>query len=82
MQQTMLSTYALASGGQKVLRTETIGGYTITLMQHPRRKQHSFSVQYGKQLDHALTYSQAAMAYGAAVMHALACEGELDNERD
>ncbi len=38
-----------------------------------------FTVQYGKQVRKGLDYSQAAAEYGACVMHALACDGKLDN---
>lgn len=38
-----------------------------------------FTVTYGKQIKSRLNYGQAAREYGAAIMHALACDGELDN---
>ena len=40
-----------------------------------------FTVKYGAQVDSDLTYAQAAAKYGEAVMHALACEGKLDNRQ-
>ncbi|QEP29799.1 hypothetical protein HYP99_gp001 [Sinorhizobium phage ort11] len=46
------------------------------------RKKHTFSVQYGKQLDHDLTYSEACAKLGQALLHHLSCEGKDDNERD
>ena len=41
-----------------------------------------FSVIYGQQQKHRLTYDQAALEYGAAIMHALACDGLLDNRKE
>jgi hypothetical protein len=38
-----------------------------------------FTVVYGKQVKADLNYAQAAAEYGRSVMHALACEGMLDN---
>jgi hypothetical protein len=56
--------------------TVSPGTYAIELTQQ-RRDQ--FTVQYGRQFDHGLTYAQAAAKLGEAIMHALACEGKLDN---
>jgi hypothetical protein len=39
----------------------------------------NFSVEYGEQGDHNLTYAQAAAKLGQAIMHLQACEGMLDN---
>jgi hypothetical protein len=41
-----------------------------------------FTVTYGRQVESGLTYSQAATKYGEAIMHALACEGRLDNREE
>jgi hypothetical protein len=38
-----------------------------------------FTVTYGKQVKKGLTYGAAAAEYGSCIMHALACEGRLDN---
>ena len=38
-----------------------------------------FTVKYFKQIKERLTYSQAALELGACIMHALACDGKLDN---
>ena len=38
-----------------------------------------FRVIYGMQVRENLSYSDAALELGAAIMHALACEGRLDN---
>ncbi len=40
-----------------------------------------FTVTYGLQVVRGLTYSEAAAEYGSCLMHALACEGRLDNEK-
>lgn len=44
-----------------------------------QRGKDRFCVVYGKQVDDDLTYNQAASALGSALMHALACDGRLDN---
>ncbi len=42
-----------------------------------------FTVVYGKSVKTSLTYAQAAAEMGAAIMHSVACDGDLDNrERD
>lgn len=41
----------------------------------------NFTVRYFKQVTDMLTYSQAATELGSCIMHALACEGKLDNRR-
>ena len=38
-----------------------------------------FKVVYGSQSGNGLTYEKAASELGCAIMHALACEGKLDN---
>lgn len=38
-----------------------------------------FTVRYGLQTKTDLTYAQAATEYGACIMHALACDGKIDN---
>lgn len=38
-----------------------------------------FAVRYGLQLKEGLSYAEAAAELGACIMHALACEGRLDN---
>ena len=54
-----------------------LAGYEIKLMQHGKNR---YSVSYGQQFNCDLTYSEACSALGASIMHALACEGKLDNE--
>lgn len=56
--------------------------WDITLRQDARRKHNSFEVQYGVEVWPLLTYEQAAAKLGQVIMHALACEGNVDNERD
>jgi hypothetical protein len=51
-------------------------GWPIRLIQNGVDR---FTVEYGKQIDAGLTYGEAAAKYGQAIMHALACEGKLDN---
>lgn len=50
--------------------------FDIELLQHGRDR---FSVRYGKQHDGFLNYADAAAKLGEAIMHALACEGKIDN---
>ncbi len=39
----------------------------------------SFTTTYGLEVKSGLTYAQAASSLGGVIMHALACEGKLDN---
>jgi hypothetical protein len=39
----------------------------------------SFTVRYGKQVKSSLDYARAAAELGSCIMHALACDGKLDN---
>lgn len=41
-----------------------------------------FRVTYGKQVRSGLSYGDAAKELGSAIMHALACDGQLDNRDD
>lgn len=54
----------------------------IRLYQHPTRKHRGFAVQYGHQLDEMLTYGEACVFLGQAILHHLSCEGLVDNGRD
>jgi len=38
-----------------------------------------FTVEYGLQVKSGLNYAAAATELGACIMHALACDGKLDN---
>ena len=60
----------------KVCYQVTIAGSDITLSQQGRN---NFSVEYGKQLAQMMPYNEAALELGACIMHALACDGKLDN---
>jgi hypothetical protein len=42
----------------------------------------AFTVIYGKQVKKYLNYHDAALELGACIMHALACEGKLDNREE
>lgn len=62
---------------RKLVYFGKVAGYGIALKQHGRD---SFSVLYGKQIDGpGLKYADAAAKLGQAFMHALACEGKIDN---
>lgn len=54
----------------------TIGGTVIKLEQ---RGKDSFRTTYGLEVSDLLDYTRAASNLGSAIMHALACEGKLDN---
>lgn len=55
----------------------TIAGFEIKLEQTARG---AFRVTYGMQVRTGLTYTQASKELGKSIMHALACDGKLDNE--
>lgn len=71
----------LSKRNGKVVHVDGTGFGIIALYQNSRR-QGSFSVQYGVSLKTGLTYSEACTALGAAYMHRIACDGNLDNERN
>lgn len=56
-----------------------LAGYGISLHQVGVE---NFTVKYHKQVKTSLTYPQAAAEFGACIMHALACEGKLDNRME
>lgn len=44
-----------------------------------QRGRDNFTVIYGSQVRDRLDYGEAAAELGECIMHALACEGQLDN---
>ena len=50
--------------------------FPITLIQTGKNQ---FSVIYGEQEKHKLSYSDAAHEYGSCILHALTCDGKIDN---
>lgn len=54
----------------------TIGGFDIKLYQTGK----TFDVVYGRQISTSLSYERATDELGQCILHALACEGRLDNE--
>jgi hypothetical protein len=78
----MLDSYDPVKNSGGLCRDFTTDGFPIRLYQHRTRKERGFAVQYGKQFDIYLTYSEACKKLGEALMHDAACRGELDNERD
>jgi hypothetical protein len=38
-----------------------------------------FEIRYGQQIDTGLSYAKACAKLGQAIMHALACDGRIDN---
>lgn len=52
--------------------------FPIRLLQTGRD---NFTVEYGKQIRSQLTYGAACTELGAAIMHALSCDGKVDNRQ-
>ena len=71
----MLGSYEPAKGWGKECFTYRDGAFNIHLFQKGKDR---FAVQYGKQLDVDLSYSEACRKLGGAFMHSLACEGAFD----
>ena len=55
-----------------------VAGFPIRLGKHKRRKD-TYSVQYGKQIVKDVSLTEAAKEIGYCIMHALQCEGKLDD---
>jgi len=64
------------AGGRNSFKVAPRDSHMIELRQQGIDR---FSVRYGLQLKDKLTYGQAAMELGAAIMHMQACAGLLDN---
>lgn len=79
--QTMLESYDPVKNKGVLCFEYLLGSIRLYQMLGPR-KTHSFSVQYGKQLDHDLTYAEACKKIGEALLHHLSNEGLVDNQRD
>ena len=65
----------LSKPRSKVVYEIEIAGFRIQLR---KRNANNFTVVYGKQTKHGLTYADAAHELGECIMHALALEGKLD----
>ena len=50
--------------------------WPITVKQNSNKK---FSVMYGLDTEKDLSYSEACEKLGAALLHSLACDGQIDN---
>ena len=61
---------------QEVFKIQ-IAGYDIVLLQN---EPDNFTVHYGAEIESNLDYSQAAKSIGFCVMHALSCDGKINNE--
>jgi hypothetical protein len=79
--QTMLDTYEPAKGYGPVAMDFTDRSFPVRLYQNAKRKG-SFAVQYGKQFDYGLSYSEACEKLGQVMLHVLSCDGMIDNEQD
>ena len=53
-----------------------IAGYNIILLQN---NHDNFTVQYGAEVESNLDYSQAAKSVGFCIMHALSCDGKIND---
>ena len=60
---------------KEILKIE-IAGYAIVLLQN---EPDNFTVQYGAEAESNLDYSQAAKSIGFCVMHALSCDGKIND---
>lgn len=65
----------------KICFETKIAGFPITLTQAEDRRKR-FTVIYGKQRKGDLRYGEACKELGECIMHALACQGSLDNTGD
>ena len=54
-----------------------IAGYAIVLLQN---ESDNFTVQYGAEVKSNLDYYQAAKSMGFCIMHALSCDGKINDE--
>ena len=54
-----------------------IAGYDIVLLQN---ESDDFTVHYGAEVKSDLDYYQAAKSIGFCIMHALSCDGKIDDE--
>ena len=57
----------------------TLAGWDIVLTQDDDG---AFAVRYGAGTQRHLHYDDACTALGAAILHALACEGRITNDDD
>ena len=55
------------------------GQYAVTLHQGNKREGRLFRVTYGAEQTLMLSYDEACSELGACIMHALACNGQIDN---
>jgi hypothetical protein len=59
--------------------------FRLTTLEFPiylnQKGRDNFQVVYGDEVKENLTYDHAANALGAAIMHALSCQGMLDNRK-
>jgi hypothetical protein len=61
--------------------TTKLAEWNITLEQQASGRSRDFTVTYGSQVKDHLTYAQAARELGSCLMHALSCEGQVDNSQ-
>ena len=60
---------------QEVFKIE-IAGYDIVLQQN---EPDNFTVHYGAVIESNVDYSQAAKSIGFCIMHALSCDGKIND---
>ena len=63
----------------KTLFETKIAGFDIKLTRSAPRGRANFAVSYGQQFNCHLTYEEAAKELGQCIMHALTCEGKIDD---
>jgi hypothetical protein len=54
----------------------------VIKLEQKNRKGYRFRVTYGLQVDDDLTYEQATRKLGEAMLHALSCNGQCNNDGD
>lgn len=65
----------MAHGTRTLIWETELAGFPIKLEQF---KPDHFSVTYGKEEHALLSYAQACAFLGKAILHALACEGKVE----
>lgn len=62
------------------VRFSTLPDFSPLSISITQGKGKRFTVTYGQQIAAGLSYAEACAKLGQAIMHALACEGGIDNE--
>ena len=63
---------------RQVIEIEHQFQHSVILTQTRKGSNPKFTVQYGLQVKHGLTYSEACDELGSCIMHAAACNGDIE----